>query len=167
MNIGKFKGHAPVMAALNSMSWLRILNPKSWDLVSRLKGYWICVTKGNFFQERFEFQMKIWEISWRLIWPSAWFYKFNLRLRRYSICSASTSRTIYERRFEAWAPHSLHAAKKVLRRLLEALDGLTYDMMNSKSSRSIRRCLQKYSMPARLDYEELGGLSDPGPRDCL
>ena len=27
--------------------------------------------------------------------------------------------------------------------------------------------LQKYSMPAGLDYEELGGLSDPGQRDCL
>jgi len=26
--------------------------------------------------------------------------------------------------------------------------------------------LQKYSMPARLDYEELGGLSDPGQQDC-
>ena len=28
-------------------------------------------------------------------------------------------------------------------------------------------CLQKRSMPAGLDYEELGGLSDPGQRDCL
>ena len=26
--------------------------------------------------------------------------------------------------------------------------------------------LQKYSTPAVLGYEELGGLSDPGPRDC-
>ena len=26
--------------------------------------------------------------------------------------------------------------------------------------------LQKHSTPAGLDYEELGGLSDPGPRDC-
>ena len=27
-------------------------------------------------------------------------------------------------------------------------------------------CLQKCSMPAGLDYEELWGLSDPGQRDC-
>ena len=26
--------------------------------------------------------------------------------------------------------------------------------------------LQKHSTPAGFDYEELGGLSDPGPRDC-
>ena len=26
--------------------------------------------------------------------------------------------------------------------------------------------LQKYSTPAILGYEELGGLSDPGSRDC-
>ena len=26
--------------------------------------------------------------------------------------------------------------------------------------------LQKCSMPSRLDYEELGGLSDPGRQDC-
>jgi hypothetical protein len=26
--------------------------------------------------------------------------------------------------------------------------------------------LQEHSMPARLNYEELGGLSDPGQRDC-
>jgi hypothetical protein len=26
--------------------------------------------------------------------------------------------------------------------------------------------LQKYSMPVGLDYEELGGLSDPGQHDC-
>ena len=26
--------------------------------------------------------------------------------------------------------------------------------------------LQKYSTPAGLDYEEVGGLSDPGQQDC-
>ena len=26
--------------------------------------------------------------------------------------------------------------------------------------------LQKYSTPAGLDYEDLRGLSDPGPQDC-
>ena len=35
--------------------------------------------------------------------------RFNLRLRGYSIWSASTLRTIYDRDFGAWAPHSLEA----------------------------------------------------------
>jgi len=35
-----------------------------------------------------------------------------------------------------------------------------------KHSKAIDRHLQKYSTPAGLDYEELGGLSDPGQRDC-
>ena len=29
------------------------------------------------------------------------------------------------------------------------------------------RRLHKCSMPVGLDYEELGGLSDPGQQDCL
>ena len=32
---------------------------------------------------------------------------------------------------------------------------------------STRWCLAKYSTPVGLGYEELGGLSDPGQRDCL
>ena len=35
--------------------------------------------------------------------------RFNLRLGGYSICSVSTSRTIYDQDFVAWAPHSLEA----------------------------------------------------------
>ena len=35
--------------------------------------------------------------------------RFNLRLGGYSIWSASTSRTIYDQDFRAWAPHSLEA----------------------------------------------------------
>ena len=31
---------------------------------------------------------------------------------------------------------------------------------------ALDECLQKYSTPARLDYEELGGLSDPRQWDC-
>ena len=34
------------------------------------------------------------------------------------------------------------------------------------SIKSTRRCPVKYSMPAGLGYEELGGLSDPGQWDC-
>jgi hypothetical protein len=57
----------------------------------------------------------------------------------------------------------LNAAKKVLERLLEAFDEA---MEDSWSTRSTRQCLQKYSTPTWLDYEELEGLSDPGQRDC-
>ena len=31
----------------------------------------------------------------------------------------------------------------------------------------LKEHLQKRTTPAGLDYEELGGLSDPGQRDCL
>ena len=56
--------------------------------------------------------------------------------------------------------------KKGLGRLLEALDGLLDDLTDSRGNQNIRRRLQKHSTPTELDYEELGGLSDPGKRDC-
>ena len=31
---------------------------------------------------------------------------------------------------------------------------------------ALSKHLQKHSTPAGLNYEELGGLSDPGQRDC-
>ena len=37
--------------------------------------------------------------------------RFNLKLGGYSIWSASTSRTIYDQDFGAWAPHSLRATR--------------------------------------------------------
>ena len=30
----------------------------------------------------------------------------------------------------------------------------------------LEECLQKHTTPVRLDYEELGGLSDLGQQDC-
>ena len=77
------------------MPWLWILNSKSWDLDSRLGGYWICVINGIFFKGslnfkwRFERILKI-DLTLSLI---LW---FNLRLGAYSICSARTSHTIYK-----------------------------------------------------------------------
>ena len=41
--------------------------------------------------------------------------RFNLRLEGYSIWSASTSYTIYEQDFGAWAPHSLEANRSTWR----------------------------------------------------
>ena len=38
---------------------------------------------------------------------------------------------------------------------------------NHKDVLATRRCPAKYSTPAGLGYEELGGLSDPGQQDCL
>jgi hypothetical protein len=71
------------------------LNPKSWDLNSRLGGCGISVINGNFFQKddlnfkwKFEKFQKT-ELTLRLI------CQFTLRLGGYSIWSASTSRTIY------------------------------------------------------------------------
>jgi hypothetical protein len=75
----------------------------------------------------------------------------NLKLGDYSIWSAcSIVHHIKEdlTTTRAWAPHSLDAAKEVLGRHLQ--DGAF------KSTRK----------PAVLYYEELGGLSDPGTRDC-
>ena len=41
--------------------------------------------------------------------------RFNLRLGGYSIWSASTSRTIYDQDFRAWAPHSREATGRTWR----------------------------------------------------
>ena len=57
------------------------------------------------------------------------------------------------------APHSLDAARKVLGRLLET-SSPSHGFQ--KHSKALDGHLQKYSTPAGLDYEELGGLSDPG-----
>ena len=50
---------------------------------------------------------------------------------------------------------------EVLEVLLDIFEGRSSDYLKySKTS-------TKYSMPTGLGYEELGGLSDPGQRDCL
>jgi hypothetical protein len=56
---------------------------------------------------------------------------------------------------EALASHCLKVAKEVLRRRLQ--DGV------SEEAEDGFRSTQK---PIVLSYEELGGLSDPGARDC-
>ena len=48
----------------------------------------------------------------------------------------------------------------------EALEALDYTNESPGALEVPNGCLQKRSMPAGLDYEELGGLSDPGQRDC-
>ena len=80
------------------MPWLKSLIPnlrsgathsiRDFDL--RLGGCEICASEIYFsiFLEN------------RLKWPSAWILRFNLRLGGYSIWSASTSRTIYDQRFQ-------------------------------------------------------------------
>jgi len=55
----------------------------------------------------------------------------------------------------------------VLERLLEVFKGRPRsNQMDVLTTCSTRRYLIKYLMPAGLGYEELGGLSDPGQRDC-
>ena len=36
----------------------------------------------------------------------------------------------------------------------------------AEAFKALDGCLLKHSKPAGLDYEEHGGLSDPGQRDC-
>ena len=48
----------------------------------------------------------------------------------------------------------------------EALEALDYADKSLGALEVPDGRLQKRSMPAGLDYEELGGLSDPGQRDC-
>ena len=92
--------------------------------------------------------------------------RFNLRLKGYSIWSASTSRTIYDQDLGAWAANSLEPPQ-VLGELLDVPKGrLGNNQKDVLTTWSTRRSPAKYSTPARLGYEELGGLSDPGQRDC-
>ena len=49
----------------------------------------------------------------------------------------------------------------------EAPEALGYADRSPEALEAPDERLQKCSMPAGLDYEELGGLSDPGQRDCL
>ena len=49
---------------------------------------------------------------------------------------------------------------------LEAPKALDYAGRDPEALEVPDRRLQKRSMPAGLDYEKLGGLSDPGQRDC-
>ena len=48
----------------------------------------------------------------------------------------------------------------------EALEALDYADEGPGALEVPDGRLQKFSMPAGLDYEELGGLSDPGQWDC-
>ena len=48
----------------------------------------------------------------------------------------------------------------------KALEALDYADESPGSLEVPNERLQKRLMPAGLDYEELGGLSDPGHRDC-
>ena len=85
-----------------------ILNSKSWNLNSRLGGCGIRVVDGLFFKFlKIQARRLKTEVTLSLI------LRFNLRLGGYSIWSASTSRTISEKKFGARAPHSLDAAREV------------------------------------------------------
>ena len=85
-----------------------ILKPKWRDLNSRLGGCGIYVS-DIYFSIFLENKEEKTEVTLSLI---LW---FNLRLEGYSIWSASTSRTIYNQDFGAWAPHSLEATKSTWR----------------------------------------------------
>ena len=57
---------------------------------------------------------------------------------------------------------------EVLEGLLDVSEGkIRSNQKDILTTWSTRRCPVKYSTPAELGYEELGGLSDPGQQDCL
>ena len=81
-----------------------ILKSKWRNLNSRLGGCGIYVSE-IYFSNFLKNKKKKTEVTLSLI------LRFNLRLGGYSIWSASTSRTIYDQDFEAWALHSLGATR--------------------------------------------------------
>jgi hypothetical protein len=60
------------------------------------------------------------------------------------------NRTPYKRRLENYSGH----------------EHLTASMQQMRCSEEPENAFRSTRKPAVLDYEELGGLSDPGPRDC-
>jgi len=70
-------------------------------------------------------------------------------------------------RFRGFEHLTASKQPRVLGDLLEAFDGRPRSTPRDvHSTQSIQRCLPKYSMPEVLGYEEVGGLSDLGQRDC-
>jgi hypothetical protein len=83
--------------------------------------------------------------------------RFNLRLGGYSIWSAIFHRTPYQR------SNSGHE------HLIASIQPRKYSKKNFKTElqkkpKTISEVLEE---PAVLSYKELGGLSDPGLRDCV
>jgi hypothetical protein len=132
---------------------LWIFFSKSKDLDSKLRGCRIHIINGLFF--KFIWKMKIKRFNTNL--TLSLILRFNLRLSGYSIWSAIyIAPHVKEdlRLLGARAPHNLEAIKEVLGRHFQ--DGVSEELEDG--FRSTRN-------PAVLGYEELGGLSDSGPRD--
>ena len=161
MNIWDLIGFFPFQRSFHFCHEFTLILKSNWrNLNSRLGGCGICVSEIYFsiFLENKEGKKT--EVTFSLI------LRFNLRLGGYSIRSASTSRTIYDQDFEAWAPHSLGATTstwrttwRIRRKTQKQPEGCSDYLKYSKTP-------SKYSTLALLGYEELGGLSDPGQRDC-
>ena len=127
------------------ISW--VLYSKTWDLNSRLGGCETHVIDGLFFSNFWKIKTERFKTNLTL----SLILRFNLRLGGYSIWSASFIATHIK---EGYSGYEHLIATKQSRKYSE-------DTFKMKFGRT-RRCLQKYSEPAVLDYEELGGLSDPG-----
>ena len=92
---------------------------------------------------------------------------FNLWLGGYSIWSMSTSRTISEG--ENWGlstsqPRRSQGSTRKTTRGIQRTPNLSNGFQ--MHSKALDGHLQKYSTPAGLDYEELGGLTGLGQQDC-
>jgi hypothetical protein len=83
--------------------------------------------------------------------------RFNLRLGGYSIWSAIFHRTLYQR---SNLGHEQLIASMQPRKYSKK----NFKMELQKKPKTTSKVLEE---PAILSYEELGGLSDPGLRDCV
>jgi hypothetical protein len=137
--------------------------------------------KWHIFSEIIEIPKRKFEKIQKTVLTLSLILRFNIRLGGYSIWSASTSCTIYVGKdFGALAPHSLDAAKKSTQKTtrctrwtpslgneLRKYSGhYMPELWTLEALEELNEHLQKHSTPAGLDYKELGGLLDPGQRDC-
>ena len=91
---------------------------------------------------------------------------FNLRLGGYSIWSTSTSRTIYDQDFGAWAPHSLRATtstwrttRRIWRKAQKQLEGRSDYLKYSKTlNQVLDACRTRLRRARGLVRPETAGL---------
>jgi hypothetical protein len=126
---------------------------KPWDLDSRLEGCGTCVIDGLFFKyledmsRRFKTNLTLGLIV-----------RFNLRFGCCSIWSASLI-----------APHikeDLITTRDMSTSQPRCSQESTQKTPSRWSSEELEDAFRSTRKPAVLNYEELEGLSNPGPRDC-
>ena len=139
-----------------------ILKSKWWDLNSRLGGCGIYVSEiyfSNFWKIK---KKKKTEVTLSLI------LRFNLWLGGGATpYGARVLRAPYMIKISGLEYLTALKQTEVLEGLFDVSEGKTRsNRKDVLTTRSTQRRPAKYSTPAGLGYEELGGLSDSGQRDC-